>query len=243
MQKYVYVSGGGSGIGFEVARLCVEKKWTPIILGRDEKKLQNASQNLKDCPYLSVDLSKSSSKEEVQTHLKTLEKGSVIGLVNNAGVYMPNSFLDSAPSDWLDQFNINVMSAVYLSQALFETLKSENGSIVNISSTLGMRAIPNASAYSASKASMNSLTQSMALEFAEHGVRVNAVCPGIVHTPIHKQSHGNAEEWKESLKSMQPLGRVGETFDIAPTVIHLIEGSNWTTGALINIDGGILLNS
>ena len=241
--KYVYVSGGGSGIGFEVAMLCVKKGFIPVILGRDEEKLKMASEKLNQAPYLSVDLSKSDSKKVIQNHLKTLPAGHIKALVNNAGVYMPSSFLESTPSDWSDQFNINVMSAVYLSQALFKELKEEEGSIVNVSSTLGMRPISNASAYSASKSAMNSLTQSMALEFAEHGVRVNAVCPGIVQTPIHKQSLEKPDEWREMLSEMQPMGRVGETTDIAPTILHLIENSNWTTGALINIDGGILLNS
>lgn len=243
MNKYVYISGGGSGIGFEIAKLCIGQDWTPILLGRRESVLVEASKSLKNCPFLSVDLSKESSKKALRDHFKTLEKGTLIGVVNNAGVYKPTAFLESTTAEWVDQFQVNVLSSVYLSQEFFSELQRDKGAIVNISSTLGIRPISNTSAYSASKASMNNLTLSMALEFAPHGVRVNAICPGIVNTPIHKQTPESVQEWKDMLKDMQPLGRIGEPLDIAQTAIHLLEESGWTTGSIINIDGGILLKS
>ncbi|MGH1468524.1 MAG: SDR family NAD(P)-dependent oxidoreductase [Bdellovibrionales bacterium] len=243
MDKYVYISGGGSGIGYEIAKLCMLKGWTPIILGRREPTLLEASKSLDNCPYLSVDLSKEESKKVLRGHFESLPKGELIGLINNAGVYTPAPFLESTTLEWTDQFQVNVLSSVYLSQEFFEELKEVKGSIVNISSTLGIRPILNTGAYSASKAAMNNLTLTMALEFAPSGVRVNAVCPGIVNTPIHGQTDETVAEWKEMLKDMQPLGRVGEPLDIAQTAIHLLEQSNWTTGSIINIDGGILLKS
>lgn len=247
MIKYVYISGGASGIGFKTAKLCLKKNWTPIVLGRREGKLQGASAQLNNCPYLSVDLSKESSKENLRNHFKTLPKGELIGLVNNAGIYKPSSFLNTKTEDWTNQFNVNLLSAVYLSQEFFEELKNSQGSVVNISSTLGIRPIANTGAYSASKAAMNNLTQTMALEFAPFGVRVNSICPGIVNTPIHKDSQGEGDEsimkWKESLKAVQPLDRIGEPVDISETVVHLIEKSKWTTGTIINIDGGVLLKT
>ncbi len=249
MKKYVYISGGGSGIGFETARLCFNKGWTPILLGRREDVLLKASKKLQDCPFLAVDLSKEASKKEVRSHFGDLPQGELLGIVNNAGIYKPSSFLDSTSQDWSEQFNVNVLSAVYLSQEFFKELKKSKGSVVNVSSSLSIRPIPNTGAYSASKAAMNNLTQTMALEFAASGVRVNCICPGIVNTPIHSNSQGESEaslsQWKDDLKSAQPLGRIGEVSDVAPTVIHLLdaEASKWTTGCLINIDGGILLNS
>jgi NAD(P)-dependent dehydrogenase (short-subunit alcohol dehydrogenase family) len=76
-------------------------------------------------------------------------------------------------------------------------------------------------------------------------VRANAVCPGIVNTPIHDAHREDVDEWKEAVKNMQPLGRAGEVSDIAPAVVMLLDPSysSWTTGALLNIDGGILLKS
>lgn len=243
MNNYIYISGGGSGIGLKTAELSIEKGWVPVLIGRNEAKLKKASEALNNCPFLSCDLSTDEAGKKLREHFKTLDKGIVKGLVNNAGVYMPGSVLAAPSSDWLDQFKINTMSALTLSKEFFPELKESKGSIVNVSSTLGIRPIPNASAYSASKAAMNSMTQSMALEFAEHGIRVNSVCPGIVNTPIHDAHRESIEDWKEAIKDMQPLGRVGEPVDIAKTLIHLLEDSNWTTGSIINIDGGILLKS
>ncbi len=243
MNTYVYISGGGSGIGFEIAKICIKKKWTPILLGRRLEVLAKASKKLSHCPYFSVDLSEETSKKKIRKHFKALPKGKLLGIVNNAGIYLPESFLESKTSNWLGQFKTNVLSVIYLSQEFFKELKESKGGIINISSTLGVRSIPNTAAYSASKAAMNNLTLTMALELADSGIRVNAICPGIVNTPIHNKNKESIIKWKEMLKDMQPLGRVGEPIDIAQTVIHLLGESGWTTGAIINIDGGILLKT
>jgi NAD(P)-dependent dehydrogenase (short-subunit alcohol dehydrogenase family) len=243
MNKYVVVSGGASGIGLEISKLCLEKNWTPVILGRNEEKLKNASKDLKDCPYLSIDLSKEDSKQKLKRYFENLNSGELLSVVNNAGVYKPLSILEADRENFIQQIEINLMSSLYTTQALYPHLKKSKASIVNISSTLGMRPIAQTGAYSASKAAMNSLTQTMALEFAEDGVRVNSICPGIVDTPIHKPSKDSMEDWKSAVDGLQPLGRVGQPKDIAETVVHLIEHSKWTTGTLINIDGGMLLKS
>jgi len=244
MKDLILISGGGSGIGFAVAQDCLKKDWTPLILGRRENTLQEASQKLNNCPYFAVDLSLENAKDLVSNFLKSLDQPQVRGVVNNAGVYRPMNLEDSDAKNWLEQYQVNVVSALNLTQAGLPYLKKTKGSIVNISSTLGERPIPGAAAYSASKAAMDSVTLSMALEFASEGVRANSVCPGIVNTPIHASSRDNVTQWKKDLESMQPLGRVGEPADIAPTVTLLLEdSSSWTTGALINIDGGILLKS
>lgn len=246
MKKFVLISGGGSGIGKKIAELAIDKNFTPVLFGRRESALQEASKILKSCPYLAVDLSLESCKVKLKTFLETLSQdGDIVGTINNAGIYKPTSIEDSNEENWLSQYQVNIMTAVYLTQASLPYLKKTKGAVVNISSTLGVRPIPNASAYSASKAAMNSLTLSMAMEFAPYGVRANGICPGIVDTPIHDQHRTDVEAWKSDLKNSQPLGRVGTTEDIAPMALTLIdpEQNAWTTGALINIDGGILLKS
>jgi len=244
VKELVVISGGGTGIGFEIANACLKKGWTPLIIGRRNDVLESASQKLSNCPYLSADLSDSNSKLKVQEFIKSIDESSVRGVVNNAGIYKPMDFESSDSNNWLVQFNVNVISALNLSQACLPMLKQTKGSIVNISSTLGERPIPGAAAYSASKAAMNSLTLSMALELASEGVRANGICPGIVNTPIHDQNRDDVSIWKNTLKDMQPLGRVGEPADISSSVTMLLDdSSSWTTGVLINIDGGILLKS
>lgn len=239
MTKHYVVSGGGSGIGFAIAKeILKENLGIPFLIGRNQKKLEQASKKLDKCPYLSVDLRQDTCVQEI----KNLGLNAA-GLVNNAGTYKPSSFDSCQSKDWLQAFQSNFLTAVFLSQALLEPLKKNKGSIVNISSTLGIRPIAKTSAYSASKSALNNLSLSMALELAPD-VRVNTVCPGIVNTPIHDFQREDISQWKKDLKEMQPLKRVGEPSDIAPLVVHLLsEKSSWVTGATLTIDGGILLKS
>ena len=242
MNNYVVVTGAGSGIGLEISKQLLKKNYTPLLIGRNIEKLQKASKELDEAPYLSCDLSVSSSTKELNKFFSNLKKGKLSGVVNNAGAVKYSSFEDGPVEDWNFHFNANVMSAINCSKAFLNDLKETKGSIVNISSTLGIKPIENAAGYSASKAAMNSLTHSMALELSKYGVRVNAICPGIVDTPIHAENQSKVDDWHEMLKDAQPLGRVGEPKDIAGAVCFLIsEESQWITGSLIPVDGGILL--
>lgn len=139
------------------------------------------------------------------------------------------------------------MSAVRLTSALWPQMKESKGSIVNISSTLGIRPIANTAAYSALKAAMNNWTLSLALQGAQDGIKANAICPGIIDTPIHS-FHAKETAQQKALfaqaQKAQPLGRTGTPEDIAPMCFQLCQQeSSWITGSILNIDGGILLNS
>jgi NAD(P)-dependent dehydrogenase (short-subunit alcohol dehydrogenase family) len=242
MNKYVVVTGAGSGIGYEISRELLKLGFTPLLIGRDLKKLEKASKELEDSPFFSCDLTQKDSSKKLTEFYKSLEAGELFGLVNNAGAIKYSSFEDSSSEHWLYHFNINLMSAINCSKAFLEPLKETKGAIVNISSTLGIKPIENTSSYSASKAAMNNLTQSMALELAKYDIKVNAICPGIVNTPIHSESQSKSEDWHAMLKDAQPLGRVGEPKDIAGLVCFLLsKQASWITGSLIPVDGGILL--
>ena len=236
------VTGAGSGIGKSICKNLIEKGYTPILIGRTESKLKAVSEELNHSPYFPVDLSSENSIEELKTNYKSLPEGTLKGIVNNAGVFKAQPFEQTTRKDWIDHFENNLLTAINTSKAFLELLKKEGGSIVNISSTLGVRPIPNTSAYSASKAALINLSSSMALELAPYKIRVNTVCPGIVDTPIHQPE--NRTSWKEDSSKLQPLGRIGEPQDISGVVCHLIsDEAKWTTGTVIPVDGGILLNS
>ena len=242
MNKYVVVTGAGSGIGLEISRELFNCGYTPLLIGRNSEKLQKASKGLDQAPYLSCDLIKSDSTLELKKFFTSLKEGKVFGVINNAGAIKYGTFEESSNEDWSFHFNANVMSAINCSKAFLENLKETEGAIVNISSTLGLKPIENTSGYSAAKAAMNSMTQSMALELSNYKIRVNAICPGIVNTPIHSESQSKSEDWHEMLKNAQPLGRVGEPDDISGIACFLIsEKAKWITGSLIPVDGGILL--
>src|SRR5690606_3671912 len=141
----------------------------------------------------------------------------------------------------------NFMGAVRILRAAWPTLKSRSRScVVNISSTLGMRPVPGVSAYSASKAALQNLTETLDLECAPN-IRVNTVCPGIVETPIHSffsSTTEEAEQLRKQLASLHPLERLGTPEDVAAWVYRLCtEEASWVTGNTFKVDGGIHLTS
>ncbi len=260
MKKTAIITGAGSGIGRAAAFLFSQKKWSLILLGRDLNKLEKTKEQISDLEEIlifSADLAKS---EDIATFSKAISHHDLgqICLVNNAGIFMRNK--DFVPSEtitknerpphqtqvsspdlmtpWLLQFQINLFGTINLTQAILPLMKGNfNHSIVNVSSTLGLRPSSDTGAYSASKAAMVNWTQSLALQLAPQNIRVNCICPGLVDTPIHKK------DLLKKLQGVQPLGRTGEAHEIAQGIYFLgSEESSWTTGAILSIDGGINLS-
>jgi len=172
--------------------------------------------------------------------------GRVDILVNNAGAAraddrVPVTELD--PTLWRKVIDVN-LTGTYLMSAEFGRrliAGGNGGSIVNISSIAGKRFSPNTSAYAASKAGIQALTACMAQEIAAHGVRVNAICPGIIDTS-RMDDIGRADAWEQMVKALIPLGRAGAGEDIAATVVYLCSAQGaWVTGQSWNVDGGTVV--
>ena len=166
--------------------------------------------------------------------------GAVDGLVNNAGI-APMARLDETTDDiWDEAFAVNVRGAFLLCRELGALLhEGSSSSVVNLSSTLAERAIPGMAAYNASKAALNQLTRSLALEWAPE-VRVNAIMPAVVDTPIHA-TRGMSSGQVEAMGEMHPMKRVGKPEDVAEMIVFLLsDASSWMTGTVIPVDGGML---
>jgi len=141
---------------------------------------------------------------------------------------------------WRNVFVTNVDGTFLLSRAAARQMiaQGEGGSIVNISSIASKLAPPNTAAYASSKAAINALTRSMALELAPHRIRVNAVCPGVIDT-FRMDDLGRGERWRNFIKTMIPLGYPGDGRECAEMVLFLVsERGKWITGQAINVDGG-----
>lgn len=234
--KSVVITGAGSGIGKATALKFAKENYHIFLLGRDIQKLESAKQGCVSSTLISCDLTQTESAQKaVQTILKSPYP--IETLVNNAGTFVYKSFDQTSEEDWMGQFQIHIMAAQRLTQGLWSHfVKNKKGSIVNVTSTLGVRPTANTGAYSAMKAAQINWTQSLALEGAAHNIRVNAVSPGIVDTPIH------AREAIAQMQGAQPLGRVGKPEEIAEAIFFLAsDKSAWTTGANLHIDGGINL--
>lgn len=246
MRHLALISGGGSGIGLAAAKLFIKNGWDIIVIGRRREPLEALKAKYPENAHaIACDLTSSAQVEGLKLKIENgPQYHSLKCLVNNAGQYVQAKFQDTTDGVWQNLFEVNFFGSIRLTRALLPTLLRNHGNIVNVSSTLGLRPSPSTLAYSATKAAMISWTQGLALELAPD-VRVNAVCPGLVDTPIHKFHQLGPEQLaaeKKKLGPIQPLGRIGEAEEIAEAIYFLgSEQSSWTTGSTLSVDGGIHL--
>jgi NAD(P)-dependent dehydrogenase (short-subunit alcohol dehydrogenase family) len=248
-----FVTGAGSGIGAAIAERFAKEGWDLVLVGRRQDALEETAKRISHVtgrPYtatttIPIDISSTDSVATLNRWIKTSEAVScrIRCLIHNAGIYERASTLASTDMSWHRVFETNLFAVIRLTQTLYPCLKQNQGSVIAVSSTLGLRPVKETGAYSASKAALNSWVQTFALESAVDQVRVNAICPGIVDTPIHDFHNApNRQEALAAMASLQPLGRIGKPADIANMVWNLAApGSEWITGALIPVDGGISL--
>lgn len=242
--KTVIVTGASSGIGYEIAKTFSQKQWKVIAIARNVERLEKLANDFENVETIPCDLS---DKEAIMNLGEKLAGKSIDALINNAAIFKPNESFPDSDEHWDEQYNVNLLGPIRLTRVVWDSLKQSKGVVLNISSTLGIRPIKNTAAYSALKAAMNNWTQSLALEGADFGIRANALCPGIVDTPIHSYVGSEKPEDQEVYKMVQgaqPLGRTGKPADIAFLSFQFCQPeAAWTTGTIINVDGGILLNS
>lgn len=236
------VTGAGSGIGAATALKLAEDGFALILVGRDAKKLENIRRQVNTpCVAVAVDL----TSQDAMNRVLEARASSVLSdlplqaVVNNAAIFHRLSFGETSERVWREEFEINVFAPVRMIQKIAPILE-DGGVILNVSSTLGLRPIAMTSAYSAAKAALNNLTQSLALELAPR-LRVLAVCPGLTDTPIHSFFGGDdLAPDRAAAHSMVPMKRMGTSNDIAAMISFLLSpSSNWNTGSLNSVDGGI----
>ena len=244
MPSTVVVTGASSGIGAASAREFSKHGHHVVLFGRSLEKLKSVQATCKSqTTVLAFDLK--NLKDHETDVLKTLEnKPPLEILINNAGIYHQESFAKTSDEAWFEQFYVNLMGPVQLTRLLWPIFtKNKKGSILNISSTLGIKPVPNTAAYSAMKAALNNWTITLAQEGGAYNIRVNAICPGIVDTPIHA-FHSMAPEEKSRVKTqmskMQMISNIGTPEDIARSAYFLASNqSAFTTASILTIDGGI----
>ncbi len=237
--RTVLITGGSSGIGLGVAEAYLARGANVVLNARDEAKLLQVARRLGHADRVAVvagDIGdRETGKRMVDVALERF--GGVDVLVNNAGHFEAKPFSDYDEDD-LDGFlAAHLKGTFFTSQAAVEAMRGNGGgAIVNITTVLarrGVRAIPS-SAPIAAKSGVNGITTSLAIELAPDNIRVNAVAPGIIKTPIH----GRADDEYEELNGMQPLGRVGEVADIVDAVLYLAD-ADFVTGVILPVDGGV----
>lgn len=239
------ITGASSGIGAAIAIKLAQEGFDLILMGRSLSRLQETQSKCIGVQSILLDFDLKNISENnlrIESALNQLPPLHI--LVNNAGVYHMASFAETTPEIWQEQFDVNLLSAVKLTQFIWPYfLKQKSGSVINISSTLGVKPTGNTSAYSAIKAAMINWTKSLAQEGAINNIRANCICPGIVDTPIHSFHEMPTAEKSVITKQMasyQLLNFIGESEDVAEATVFLAtDKSRWTTGAVLNVDGGI----
>jgi NAD(P)-dependent dehydrogenase (short-subunit alcohol dehydrogenase family) len=242
--KVVLVTGATSGIGEAAAIAFCERGAKVFGTARSAAKLEAARARHPQIRWLQVDVSRSGeARAAVQAMVR--EAGRLDVLVNNAGVFQFASLAQATEDLIRAQFETNVFGATFVTQAALEHLKASRGTIVNISSAAGHKPAPGGSHYGASKAALESLTKSWALELAPDGVRVNAVAAGATATPGFDKTGLPPEQLaaaKALFVSQVPLGRMASPDELAHWIVVLADpGVTWVTGAVLAIDGGMSL--
>jgi NAD(P)-dependent dehydrogenase (short-subunit alcohol dehydrogenase family) len=247
MKKAAIITGASSGIGRATALEFARNGYFVFLMGRSKDRLTETAMHCRSgAAVLSCDIKDAQAVKKRIEEALTSKIHRIEVLVNNAGIFHSHDTENGTDEIWTEEFEVNLLGSVRLARALFPYFKTHGGgSIVNVSSTLGLKPSANTSAYSAIKAGMINWTQSMAIEGGPAKIRVNCVCPGIVDTPIHGFHNLEADKKADvidKMKNLQPMGRIGSVDDIAKSIYFLgSDQSAWTTGAILAVDGGINL--
>jgi len=241
MKQCAIVTGAGSGIGLATAELLLANGWSVAFVDLDEKALAAAKAKhgkSKAARFVAVDVSNEAAVERAVA--ETAEAfGGITGVVNCAGIAADKHVLDTPVDLFRKMLDVNVVGTFLVGRAAARIMKDRGGgAIVNIASISGLRGSKGRSAYGASKGAVVTLTQVMANDLAPFGIRVNAVAPGPVETPMVKAIHTQAD--RELYHRYIPMKRYSEPSEIA-SVIHFLldeKQSSYVTGEIIAVDGG-----
>lgn len=245
--RRVLITGAGSGIGKALAWRLAASGHRLALLGRLPGPLKEVAGRIGeggvDTLVLEADVSR---EQEVRAAVERIgsEWGALDGLVNNAGITFFGTIEETPLTDWNRVLEVNLTGPFLVTRECLPWLRrGSQSAVVNVASTLGQVGLARAAAYCAAKAGLVNLTRVLALDHAAEGIRFNAVCPGVVDTPmlaVDRGDHRDAPGRRRDLEQAHPLGRVARPEEIAAAIENLLDpGSSFITGAVLTVDGGM----
>jgi NAD(P)-dependent dehydrogenase (short-subunit alcohol dehydrogenase family) len=229
-QKVALITGASQGIGASLAKAFCTMGYNVVATSRSMSRSEAA-----DPSFLMIDGDIAIPAAADRIVDSAVERfGRIDTLVNNAGIFIPRPFLDYSEADFAAMSATNLAGFFHISQRVASRmLRAGAGHIVNVTATIAeqpMASLPAALA-ALTKGGLVAVTKSLAIEYATRGIRVNAVSPGVIRTPMHRP------ETHAFLAGLQPMGRMGEVQDIVEAVLYL-EAAEFVTGAILHVDGG-----
>jgi len=241
------IVGGSSGMGKETAKILLQRNVEVVLVANDQTKLENAKKELDAYGTVHTESVNLYDQNQVDGFVGKIRNDNehINYLVNSAGKFSPKPFLEHNKQDYDKYLELN-KSTFFITQAVVENMKKNGGgSIVNVGSMWGKQAVKAtpSSAYSMAKAGLHSLTQHLAMELAGQNIRVNAVSPAVVVTPIYNEfiKPEEVEKTLASFNDFHPIGRIGQPKDVASVIDYLLsDKADWITGVIWDVDGGVM---
>lgn len=238
--QQVLITGGGTGIGFAVARAMHAAGARVLIVGRREAELAAAVKTLGDrAAYYVHDITQVDHASALVERIAR-DHGPITSIVNNAGIHLKKPAIDTTPAEFQSVLTTHILGAHALCRAIVPgMIERRHGTVIFMASMASLFGIPMVVAYAAAKSAMIGMLRTMATEWSEHGVRVNAIAPGWIETEMSRKALDGDPNRKRKILSRTPMAKLGDPTDVGWAAVYLASpASKFVTGAVLPVDGG-----